>query len=92
VQKWYDEEDLSYVHCNEPISTSGHDKNSELSKLMKVNFTLGKVLRQMKTVNLGKRFVVKTDSSGQQKNVEEVPCSVLEVFRFRGSCCLHHHP
>jgi hypothetical protein len=36
VQEWFDEEDLSCVdaelNCNEPISTSNHDKNTELSE------------------------------------------------------------
>jgi hypothetical protein len=36
VQEWSDEEYFSYVdaelNCNEPILTSDHDKNSELSE------------------------------------------------------------
>jgi hypothetical protein len=41
-------------------------------ELIKVKFTVGKVLRQMKTINLGKRFVVKIYSSGQKKNSTEL--------------------
>jgi hypothetical protein len=38
-------------------------------KLMKVKVTPGKVLHQMKTVHLGRRLMVKTDSNGQQKSL-----------------------
>jgi hypothetical protein len=41
-------------------------------KLMKVKFALGKVLHQMKTINVGKCFMVKRDSSGQQKKLKEL--------------------
>jgi hypothetical protein len=33
---------------------------------------IGKVLRQMKTINLGKRFMIKTGSSGQRKNFKDI--------------------
>jgi hypothetical protein len=48
---------------------------------MKVKITLGKALRQIKKINLRKRFMVKADSNGYQRYKDEIQTLMSTVIK-----------
>jgi hypothetical protein len=74
VREWLHEEELSYVDVelsfSEPILTSDHVKNSELSKIGSDVYT--KRSSSPNEDSSRKNFMIKTDSVGQRKILKEL--------------------